>query len=309
MAKIHIPTPDEKPVETTNPIPNQAGEGKNPEGTSQHQSKVPEGHRDVNDVIVTIKDKNSPIVILFGPPACGKTMTLVRLSRYLKDNGFTITPDRSFRDSADEYYEKMCADFPNLINSDYAAGGTPDMNFMLVKVIQNFNTKCQILEAMGELYFDPYNPKKDSPTYLNQIISCPNRKIWVFMLEPDWKSAQDRKNYVDRIKRFAKTIKQPKDKVILLMNKIDKADGLVIKTGVIKPSALIKEVKDSYPGILEPFKNTIPIISWFEPYRCQIIPFQTGDYTKTLNGDLVYIEGDDVYSKRLWNTIKQMIRG
>lgn len=41
-------------------------------------------YSDPNDVMVTISDLKTPLVILFGPPSCGKTMTLIRLSRYLK---------------------------------------------------------------------------------------------------------------------------------------------------------------------------------------------------------------------------------
>ena len=33
---------------------------------------------DPNRIQVTVKDKDVPLVLLFGPPACGKTMTLIR---------------------------------------------------------------------------------------------------------------------------------------------------------------------------------------------------------------------------------------
>ena len=45
----------------------------NPQGLSVEEL------RDPNKISVTIADKDAPIVVLFGPPACGKTMTLVRL--------------------------------------------------------------------------------------------------------------------------------------------------------------------------------------------------------------------------------------
>lgn len=276
------------------------------EQNNAEESKNYDGY---NDVTITIKDKKTPIVILFGPTSCGKTMTLVRLSRYLKDEGYTVTPDRTFRDSNDANYKDMCDKLPDLINSEDAASGTSDMNFMLVKILKDSNPKCQILEAMGELYFDPKEPNKENPKYLNQITNdCPNRKIWVFMLEPNWENEQYRRNYVDRIQRFSKKIKS-KDKVILLMNKIDKAEGLLIRTGIVKYSSLVKEVTDSYPNILDSFKNPIPVSNWFEPYKCKIIPFQTGDYNKTPGGKIKYTPSDSLYSKNLWDTIKQFIRG
>ena len=42
---------------------------------------------DPNKIKVTISDTTTPIVVLFGPPSCGKTMTLVRLARYLQNQG------------------------------------------------------------------------------------------------------------------------------------------------------------------------------------------------------------------------------
>lgn len=269
------------------------------------QSKEYDGY---NDITITIKDSKTPIVVLFGPKSCGKTMTLVRLSRYLKENGYVITPDKTFRDSKDEHYKQMCDEFPNMINSDDAASSTNLISFMLAKVIKDGSTKCQILEAPGELYFDEDNPDKEFPTYLNQITTCNNRKIWIFMLEPNWKNTKDRENYVDRITKFSKQIK-PRDKVILLMNKVDKADGLVLNMGTIKYSSLLKEIKDSYPGILKPFENKIPISNWFEEYRCKIVPFQTGLFSKTSSGKLKFTKSDDIYPKKLWNVIKKIVKG
>ena len=53
-------------------------------------------YNDPNKINVTIANKDVPLVILFGPAACGKTMTLVRLTRYLRNKSFKISPVRSF---------------------------------------------------------------------------------------------------------------------------------------------------------------------------------------------------------------------
>lgn len=63
---------------------------------------------DPNKIKVTIADRDTPVIVLFGPPACGKTMTLIRLSRFLQKEGYTVRPDESFRPSFDRHYKEMC---------------------------------------------------------------------------------------------------------------------------------------------------------------------------------------------------------
>ena len=48
-----------------------------------------------DNIMVTIADQRIPIVVLFGPPTCGKTMTLIRLTRYLQKDGYKVSPVRS----------------------------------------------------------------------------------------------------------------------------------------------------------------------------------------------------------------------
>ena len=76
---------------------------------------------DANKIKVTIADYKTPLVILFGPPACGKTMTLVRLTRYLQSKGYAVQPITSFRPTYDKNYSEMCDNFDSMINSDDAA--------------------------------------------------------------------------------------------------------------------------------------------------------------------------------------------
>lgn len=87
-------------------------------------------------VSVEIADRSTPVVLLVGPPASGKTMMLVRLTRWLKNKGYTVTPVRTFR-SSDGAYERMCDDFNAMVSSNEAAAGTNVISFMLVKVSYN----------------------------------------------------------------------------------------------------------------------------------------------------------------------------
>ena len=79
----------------TNPnmgsVENTSGNAMSP-GATPHDSATPsskpiagltvEEQNDHNKIQITLRDSEVPIVVLFGPPACGKTMTLVRLSGY-----------------------------------------------------------------------------------------------------------------------------------------------------------------------------------------------------------------------------------
>lgn len=263
---------------------------------------------DPSKISVTIADKDAPIVVLFGPPACGKTMTLVRLARYLDDQGYGISPVRSFRPTYDKNYSKLCDDFNTIIHQNDAAESTDRMSFMLVKVVKDGKTLCQLLEAPGELYFDPKNPNAPFPKYLNAIKNCKCRKIWTVMVEPDWQNEPDRLNYVSKIKKL-RTQMTTKDRTIVVYNKIDMTDFLIDGSGHAYVGQAIKNIRDLYPGIFEPFKNTTPILSWFTPYRCDFTIFQTGDYSTALDGTSTFDPGPEVYPQKLWNLIMKHVRG
>ena len=270
---------------------------------------------DPNQIRVTIADGKAPLVILFGPPSCGKTMALVRLARYLKKQGYKIAPVETFRPNYDKHYENMCKpeNFNRLINSDEAAHSTSNISFMLVKVVKNGKTLCQILESPGENLFDPKKPAKPFPTYVNNIIHSNNRKLWSIMVEPNWENEEDRKNYVERIRHLSIQM-DVKDKTLFIYNKIDETD-FVIGKGLVNIPEAHRDVRDNYPGIFEIFRNQNPITKWWRDYNCGFIPFQTGTYTKTAKQDSKgntvwnYQEGADDYPQKLWNEIKKSITG
>lgn len=262
---------------------------------------------DPNAIHVTIDDPTTPIVVLFGPPTCGKTMTLIRLTRYLCQHGYEVRPVETFRPSSDTHYQKMCEHFNEMVYSYEAAEGTSNISFMLVKVTQKGRPICQILEAPGEGY---YLPKADTgvfPPYVNNIINNANRKIWLFVVEPNWLDDADRQGYAAKIKKLQTNI-TPKDKVVFLFNKIDKTP-FVQGVGRINISAAVKSVKDQYKGIFEPFRNENPITRFFSEYRCEFVPFSTGDYSPKVDGGMVYEQGNDIYPRRLWNTILKIRKG
>ena len=263
--------------------------------------------QDPNNIEESIIDSEAPLVVLFGPPSCGKTMTLVRMTRYLRDVlGYTVSPIKSFRPSYDENYRDICENYTSLVNSNNAAESTDKISFMLVAVIKEGRTICQILEAPGEYYFNPEDPNAQYPTYVYKIIYGSNRKIWCMMVEPDWVDQDDRRNYSNRIAKLKPRMKV-KDKVVFIFNKID-LTPFVISPGNVKMNLAIKSVKDMYPGIFTPFQNVNPITSIWRSYNCDFVPFQTGDYTPSTTG-LKFDQGPDEYCNKLWNVLLSKIRG
>ena len=94
---------------------------------------------DENDIVVS--DRRSPIVMLFGPRSSGKSMTLVRLARYLRDKGYTISTDFTFK-SIPDYHEK-CDRFMEYLDTKDALPGTAYTDFLLLKVSLHGRTVCQ----------------------------------------------------------------------------------------------------------------------------------------------------------------------
>lgn len=261
---------------------------------------------DPNSIRVTISDPNAPLVILFGPPACGKTMTLVRMTRFLQAEGYTVSPIRHFRPASDTNYANICEHFDETMNSNDAAGATDRVSFMLVEVIKNGRRICQILEAPGEYYFNPKKPNAAFPNYVNAIIASSNRKVWTIMVEPDWKDQTDRANYVSKITRLKQSMR-PKDGTVFVFNKIDKTN-FVRSVGDINTSEAIKNIMYLYPNIFVPFKNLNPITKLWKEYNCDFVPFQTGFYTEAVNG-ITYQEGPREYCVKLWKSIMNQITG
>lgn len=255
----------------------------------------------VLDGIVNIPP-NAPIVVLFGPTSCGKSMALKRLTRYLRNSGKfqAVEPERSFRPTNDSDYQYDCNHFNDFVTAQTKAAGTT--GYMLVNVIEAGNTICRILEAPGEYYFDPSNPQSSYPNYMNTIIAAPVHRIWCIFVEPNWRDPQDRMNYVSRIAAL-KPMMQKNDIVLFVFNKIDETH-FVITPGEVRMKQSIDYVAIQYPGIFNNFLCDIPILKWFKKYECDFVPFQTGLYQK--NSD-VYADSVDDYPAMLWDKITKYL--
>lgn len=262
-------------------------------------------------VNINVKDTTSPIIFLFGPPAAGKTMTLVRLYRYLDDISIEIKPNQSFVSNDGGEYVSRCKNFHDDAMSDLAAEATKGVNFMLLDIWDNGTKICQILESPGEGLFEP-DPKKKKTfpnRFVSSIMSSNNRKVYVFILEPNYKDGATRVRYKKRIAEVRKKMKK-KDKAIFLYNKIDWSPSLD-NNGNVNIKTLRKEINEDYPGLLDLFKVHGPR-AIFKEYDCHLIPFQTGNYPEEFNTVLnkkvkTFTAGDDEYPQELWNAIKKCL--
>lgn len=266
---------------------------------------------DPNQVQTFITDPDTPLLIFFGPPSCGKTMSMIRLSRYLKKQGYTIMPNRNFRPAYDKNYTQMCDEFNSVVNSDMAAPGNDRMAFMLLTVYKGGKPVCQIVEAPGEHYFDP-NPKASKhfkntfPKYIFGLITASNRKVWAIMLEPNWLLPSIRNNYVDKM-RVLKNNMRSNDRVIFVHNKIDELSHLLLGTGRVNEKEARNVAQNEYPGVFNLFLNDNPITRLVRPYNCSYLPFMTGYYTTDMDGAAYFTEGPDEFPRRFWQQVLKYI--
>jgi GTPase SAR1 family protein len=294
--------------EIINPISNLITNSTSPNLIPQPESD--EIKLDPNEIEVTISD-SSPIIVLFGARTSGKTMTLIRLTRYLQSLNYQVKPDPIFRSGFDPHYEQLCNDFAKTVNSNsFSEEGTAVISFMLVKIIKNGVPVCQILEAPGEHYFDADDPNKPFPPYIQAIKSKSNLKTWVFIVEQDWKKDQGVRNlYAEKIKRAEGELLNKRDKIIFTCHKADQFPEL-IPFGQPNVKQFFKNIKGQYPGIFDKYKNKNPITSLFREFNFDFAVFSAGTFAKRPNrGGQTFTSGDDRYPAILWKVILKAIKG
>lgn len=250
---------------------------------------------------MTILDTNTPIIILFGPPVCGKTMMLLRLTRYLECIGYRVEPDYAFI-AANDQYRKICDAYHQFCYNDKIPFYIP---YLLVKVFDKAGrTICQILKVPGQYMFDPsYTPPPPFPKFLCDIMIGSYNRIWAFFLEPQWDNAIQRMNYVQRVSQITPS---PNDKAFFIISKVDK---LSMYRNVPKMKNNLKNWIDSqYPNIRQIWTNHNLFTQWFRPFNADFVPFSSGIFTETYDDRGVrYIMSHDIYPQMLWKCILKNI--
>lgn len=249
-----------------------------------------------NRVVCTL-GSHVPLVVFFGPHDSGKTMTMVRMVRFLLSNGYVVKPVRTLRPDEDTFYEEKCKNFLEIVHDDHLAN---QWGFMLIEILKSGCPICQMLDIPGGFCHLPHYPKAGFPDFFNEIFTSSNPIIWTIMVEPDWMNHSVRADYVSKIYRL-KLSMRAKDSVLFVLNKIDKTE-FVKSVGRIDTTSSKSYVKDSYPDIFLPFENRHPISRFWRKYNFDFVPFQTGYYTEAVNG-LTYLEGPREYCVKLWKCI------
>lgn len=296
-------------------LSNSVNEGTIPTSENQRDENVNLQPTQNHKIKVHVTDKRTPILLLFGAPSSGKTMTLVRLAKYLRTKFYKLTVDSNFCTNAWEYKDNA-KQFNAMLETTNALKGTDRNDFLFIKVIDSKGTPiCQILEGAGEDYFPSTSNMESSkatspfPAYMADVFAGNNKKVWMFLTEPDWNVQYEEKaEYVNRIEFCKTNFFGPKDKCIILYNKVDRK-GFTIGKGKVHIENAARACNDEYPNLFELFRNTSPL-PWSRQYKCEFVPFSTGIYGKTVEGESAhYTPSSDEYPAKLWETIIKCIKG
>lgn len=258
---------------------------------------------------IIVANSLSPLVVLFGPAASGKTMVLIRLSQFLLNKGYRIVPDRAFR--RDDYYDEVCDSFEKLLFSNYAAGCTSGAKMMLVKVIdRKGEVVCQILDAPGPFFFDPNVPNEFWRKSIDYIRNLQNKRVWLYFVEEGWRDGETRARYAKRIKQHVFDSSSA-DKSVFVFSKVDNTNYLKNSKEEVNMPILCKTINNQYPNIFAPFAKKIPL-KWLKIYNCRFVPFSSGIYYPIIDKSGVpreeFIMGPDVFPKLLWDAILRSIK-
>lgn len=288
----------------------------NVEGASQPQTEAPRTPTDPNKITVNVSDPKAPIILLFGAPSSGKTMTLVRLARYLRTRGYTVSVDPQFVTTRDVWeYTENSARFNTMLGTTTALQGTGRNDFLFVRVCdERGKLICQILEGAGEDYFPKSGTNRAQtpfPSYMTGIFNSNNKKIWMFLTEPDWDVNQiDRVEYVQRI-AYCKHqfFNSRRDRSIIVYNKVDKTN-FVYGPGQVHIKEAMTYCNNEYVGLFGIFKNPSPLAGILtEKYTCKFVPFSTGVYGEAAEGEYGHYDmSHDSYPRHLWETIMDCIK-
>lgn len=248
---------------------------------------------------VSIAEREVPIIIPFGPAYSGKTMMLYRLFQFLLVREYAVKVNRIFvHGSLFSVYEELAEKFIDGLLKGEIPVATTQLPLLFDVVNRNGDTTlCHILDQTGTFHFDKNDI--ENPVYLAEIMHCPNKKIWMFMLEPCCENEYVQRAYIKRIIELKAYI-SPQDNVLFVATKADMFANIVDIKGIFH------EMQSIYPGLFDVFKNTNPITRLLRPYNFDFVAFSAGKFVD-IDGIGMYRVGDDKYPETLWKTVLKNI--
>lgn len=257
----------------------------------------------------TIVNPNVPVVVFVGPASSGKSMILVRLAKYLRNQGYTVQTDPTFLNTPD--YQRDCDEFSDKLNTNIALDGT--VKFLLIKVFKDGREVAKLLEAPGEDFYHTKDTSKNKriEPYLSAIMASNNPKSYVVLLDLDSdvcfrKDSHHREAYSQRfLEYFYPNIDVRRDRIILLYNKIDVTPFGTIN-GCTDLNGAKADAKMFYPQLFATMR--VRTFGGFVTTDNFVFKtFCTGMFSKQTdnNGNeyQTYNVAQDIYPKELWKEI------
>lgn len=263
--------------------------------------------KDPNTIVVQLNRK-SPIVVFWGTPNSGKTVMLFRLTRYLRKNGYVVMPILDFRPNNIKYIEN-CEKFDKLVDTPKVPGSTDKLNFMLLSVYKNGKEICQLLEAPGEHYFSEKFPNRNLPNYLHAIFENQLPKIFLFLLELNWRDNEQISAYSNKVNSVIRKMKK-NDSLTLVCPKANQNTHFFHK-GKPEKDLFENECKNYYKPIFNSIKerNGGGMFSMFSS-GYDFLPFNSGEFNTDVNTNIEYWEqSSDDYPEKLWKSISKNVLG
>ena len=245
-----------------------------------------------------------PIVVLFGPIACGKTSLSLRLMMYLHRIGYTFNTDYNLGpDYVNWWYDNVARPLNNGICHVQA----PSIPLLSRVFFQNGVAKFQILDVPGE------DCKCPLPAYINNLIHLPNKKILVFVLDftNNGRSRGDHLNLISEIYDTALAFSHGETyfTTLFVVNKVDCMN-------MNAKQNLEEFINSELDNILirHPFTTEKRLLGFpIKRKNYRVIPYSS--YRRNLSSDIYgrlipnYILSEDNFPQQMWNIIQSVLSG
>lgn len=257
---------------------------------------------------ICISDTKTPIVVFIGLEACGKTLALFRMIRFLEAKSYHVVPVEDFRCDSDYRYKRLCSILKERVYSPYL--GWLSQDFLLIKVLNTLCTPiCQIAKIPGFSIYGSLR-HRNFPTYIDTLISSGNKKVWVFFVEQDWGNNQEERNIYSQKICSLQNLISPNDKIVFLFSKSDlqRSNGRYDKYGKPIKKLIFKQIRHEYPDIFIRYQNSGLKKLLFGEFSIKSICFSAGWFNRMIDGQMIWTPESDWYCSEFWNAIQMAVK-